>query len=124
MAWIILPQVIVHKRRVHARWRNTVAANIVLDVVLGNGIGHGNDGTLGHGVRKAVSKRRGAGDRSHVENHASTVRFHVADALMDAVVHAFYIDAKEADEIFLRGGLHGPNMKKPRGRQQNKDQPD
>ena len=97
----------------YARGRNTVTANVLLNVILGHGIGHGDDGPFAHGIGKAVRERRGAGDGSHIENHTSTVRLHVPDALMDTVVDAFYIDAKEAVEIFFRGGLDGSNMRDP-----------
>lgn len=97
----------------HASGGDTVAADIVLNVILGYGIGHGDDGTLAHRVREAVGQRRRACDGSHIENHASAVRFHVTDALVDAVVDPFYIDAKEPVEIVFVGAFHGSDMRDP-----------
>ena len=111
MPWVVFFQVIVYERGMHARGRNAVAANVVLDVILGYGISHRDDGALAHGVGKAVGESRGACYGSHVENHASAVRFHVRNALMNTVVDAFYIDAEEPVEILFGSSLDGSDVR-------------
>lgn len=53
-ARIILVEVIVHEGSVDARGRDAIAADVVLQVVPGNGVSHGDDGALGHGISETV----------------------------------------------------------------------
>src|SRR5258706_1441622 len=89
----------VHKAFVDATGRNAVAANVVLHVVLGDGVGHGDYGAFTGRVGKAVAETGGASDGSNVDNHAAAVGFHMRDARVDAVVIALHVDEHHAIEI-------------------------
>src|SRR5260370_16068519 len=107
---IVLSQIAVNEWSVHARRRNAVAANFMRQIILGYGIGHGYHGALAHGIREAISERRGAGDGCHVQNHAAPPGRHVADRSVRAVVDALYVAAEDSVEISFRGGFHRPPM--------------
>jgi hypothetical protein len=75
------------------------------EIVLRHGVGHGDDGTLGHGISEAVGKRGGTGDGSHVEDDTAPIGFQKIDRREHAVVHTFHIDTEEAVEIGFGGGF-------------------
>src|SRR5258705_165100 len=63
----------------HPRRRNTVAANVVGDVVARDRIGHRDHRAFAGGVGKAVRQSCRTGDRRHVQDDA-TAGFHVSAA--------------------------------------------
>src|SRR6202142_295283 len=91
---IIFPQIVIHKRSVHARRRNAVAADIVGQIIARHGIRHCNHGAFARGIRKAVGQPAGASDRSHVEDRAAAFFLHVSNGGLHAVVVALHVDAK------------------------------
>src|SRR6266404_4466246 len=113
-AGIVFLQVAVDERSMHAGRRNAVAADLVVQIILGDGIGHGDYRTLAHRIRKAISQGCGARDGSHIQNHTAALRFHVPDSGVRAVVDALHVDAEETVEIGFRRSLDGPDVRDTR----------
>ena len=110
VAGVIFAQIAVDKRCVDSRGRNAIAADVVSDVVLGDGVGHGDDRAFGHGIGEAIGDGSGGGHGSHIENDTSAEALHVADGGVRTVVNAFYVDGEEAIEVDFGGGLDGANV--------------
>lgn len=97
--WIVPFQVAIHERGVDAGRRNAVAADIVMQIVLCDGKGHGDDRAFAHGIGKTIGERGGTCNGSHIEDDAPAIRFEMADTRMHAVIEAFHVDAKHSIEV-------------------------
>src|SRR5216684_3802745 len=111
LAWVIALQVAVDERRVDSRRRDAIATDLVLKIVLGYRKRHRNHGTFAHRVSKTVSQRRRARDRRHVQNHTTTVLFHMPNARLHAVEEPFYVDLEEFVEVALGCRFQAANMR-------------
>src|SRR6266850_2389848 len=111
LAWVIALQVAVDKRCVDSRRRNTIATDLMLKIVLGYRKRHRNHGTLAHGISKTVRQRRRARDRRHVQNHTTTVLFHMSNRGLHAVEKPFHVDFEKFVEIAFRGRFEAANMR-------------
>lgn len=98
---IVACQVTIHKRSVHASGRDAIAADIVSEIIAGDGIGHSDDGALAGGIGEAICQADAAGNRGDIEDHAATGALHRRDAGEHAVIETLHIDAKDAIEILL-----------------------
>lgn len=94
----------------NASGRDAIATDIVLEIVLGNGVRHGYDRAFAHGVSKTVGEGSGTGDGGHVEDNACTVGLHVRDARLDAVEDAVDVDAENTVEVLFAGGFDGADV--------------
>src|SRR5438067_2082760 len=104
-AGIILFQVTVHEGGVDARGRNTIAANLMRQIVACNGEGHGEDRSFAHGIGKTIGEAGSSGDGGHIDNDSAAVGLHRADGRVHAVVNAFHVYEKNAVKVGFRGGL-------------------
>src|SRR6516165_6132975 len=107
---IMLAQVTVHKRGMHAGGRNAIAADVTCEVILGHRVSHGDHRAFAGGIRKAVGQTGRARDRRHVEDHPATVCFHVFHGGQHTVIEAFHIYFVYAVEISLAGRFELADM--------------
>lgn len=110
-AGIVLAQVPINKRRVNASGRDAIAADVAGEVVLGHRIGHCDYGALARRISKSVGQTRGAGNRSHVQNNATAVCFHVVNGGEHAVIDTLHVHLKNTIEVALAGRFEFANVR-------------
>ena len=110
MTGVVFAKVAIDKRSMHARWGNTVASDVVIDVVASYRIRHGQHRAFAHAVCKAVGESGESGNGREIQNHTAAGSFHRIENRVHAVVHAFHVDAVNAIELVFRRVLQLPDM--------------
>src|SRR5438477_439233 len=109
--WIILAQISIDKRSVHAGGRNAVATYVVGQIVTSHRVGHRNHCAFAGGIGKAVRQPGRSRDGCQVENDARAVRFHLRYGGVNAVVITLHVHTDNAIEIGFACSLNSPNVR-------------
>jgi hypothetical protein len=118
-AGIVVRQIFVDEWSVNTGWRDTVATNVMRQIVAGNGIGHRDHRALAHRIGEAIGQPRGSRDGSHIDYYAASGTLHVADNRVHAVIKTFDVDVHDAIKILWSCRFHRSDVRNARIIHQN-----
>lgn len=98
LAGVVCGEEAIDEGGVDAAGGDGVRADVFGDVVGRDGLAHGEDGALAHGVGEAIGESDMGCDGGHVDDGAAA-SFHVGDRLLKAVEDAFDVDVENALEV-------------------------
>src|ERR1700721_1864392 len=109
-AGVVVRQETVDERRMHPRWRDTVAANVEGQTILGDRKRHCQHSTLGHRVSKAVTQSATGCDGGHVEYYACVALHHQWNRGLHGEVSAADVDPIKTIKVERRSGQDRADM--------------
>ncbi len=110
---VVAGEVAVDEGSVDAGRTDRVAADLVLEVVGGDGEGHGVDSPLARRVGEPIPQPGDRGDAGHVEDDPSAGGDEFGKDGLETKVNAFDIDLHDAVKIALAGGRGGADIGDP-----------